>query len=568
MANDFSGDSNCKALWRFESGALTTDDIGSNSLTNYDSRVSADTDSGDFHEGNASAHFVNSVSPRMYIEDADLDAGFPLKSSGSDTDLSVCLWLKLADTSANYILIAKNVYLGTGDESFLLYTRDYGSYYGIRVIKGYDSGSSNETWEAVSSLDLQAGQWYHIGLTWDDSSRQFHIVVWDDTAQTKYADSDTQTHSISLTASPLNLGCRANSSGVPDAELNGWLDEVVVFNDILTESEIDSIRQGGYGIDGTEHELFGSIAGVCECSGGVSVALAMFGLAHAATSVVGALESITILTGACTSQGYLIATLIAAGPVAAEGSTRGHSSIVASLRISSGLRSGPAWLQEALLNGMTANAFWLGTILTGGWFWMRRAGCCVIYRGPTVSQMDFQNIVSAADVNAPEVTLPGYLLHEVDSNYCYVVRRFNSCGYQEHTTAAAIQVRFDPEGHLAAPAPNGVYGLCGRSVAGDRIRLGWFYCPLGQEAAPLAFSVHTDGGTGQLDLQWPVTVIPYNGRRFYRYLSESLPEGRYVFVVRAVGANGTQSASLSHLHLPVKTSCPAGVTVLSAEGTA
>jgi hypothetical protein len=30
MANDFSADSNCKALWRFENGALTTDSKGGN----------------------------------------------------------------------------------------------------------------------------------------------------------------------------------------------------------------------------------------------------------------------------------------------------------------------------------------------------------------------------------------------------------------------------------------------------------------------------------------------------------------------------------------------------------
>ena len=159
--------------------------------------------------------FVSSSNPRMYIADADLDSGFPLKSSASDPDFSVCFWFKLADTSANYILLAKNVYLGSDDESLLVYTRDYGTYYGIRVIKGYNSGNSNEIWEAVTSLDLESGQWYHLGLTWDDSAKVFNLVVWDDTSETKYTDSDTQTYSMSLTTSPLNLGARANSSGTP-----------------------------------------------------------------------------------------------------------------------------------------------------------------------------------------------------------------------------------------------------------------------------------------------------------------------------------------------------------------
>ena len=33
MANDFSGDPSCKAVWRFENGALTADSKGANTLT-------------------------------------------------------------------------------------------------------------------------------------------------------------------------------------------------------------------------------------------------------------------------------------------------------------------------------------------------------------------------------------------------------------------------------------------------------------------------------------------------------------------------------------------------------
>jgi len=37
------------------------------------------------------------------------------------------------------------------------------------------------------------------------------------------------------------------------------------------------------------------------------------------------------------------------------------------------------WLREALFNGMTANAFKLGTTLSLGWFWLRIAGCSALY---------------------------------------------------------------------------------------------------------------------------------------------------------------------------------------------
>ncbi len=564
MANNFSGDSHCKALWRFESGSLTTDDIGSNTLVNYATRVLADTDSGDYREGGASAYFVSSVSPRMYIEDADLDADFPLKSSSSSASFSLCLWFKLADVSANYILVAKNVYLGSNDESLLLYTRDYGAYYGIRIIKGYNAGNSSEVWEAIPSLDLQAGRWYHLGLTWDDTSKQFHIVVWDDTAQVKYTDSDTQAYGMSLTTSPVNLGCRADSGGVPNAELNGWLDEVVVFNDILTETEIDNIRQETYGTGATEHELYGSIIVTSVFSGDVAVSRSVSGAFEATSFVTAILDCFASMAGTCSAQSNYTAILSVAGPVALAGATGGRSRLKAMLTRSRFTpRTKADWLQEALFSGVTSNAFKLGTILTGGWFWMRRTGCSALYRGAMLSNVDFNNIVSVVNSEAQTITLPDHLSHEPNSQCCYLVRRFNACGNLERTTTAAVQVRMGPDGNLAEPVPNGIYGLNGHIIAGDKVQLNWFYCSLDQQVSPAVFRVY-----GDETLQSELAVIPYEGRRFYTYLSESLPQGPHVFVIVAESVNSIQSLTLAHVNVPIRITSPVNVSLLSAEAMA
>ena len=87
MANDFSGDSNCKALWRFESGALTTDTIGSNTLTDYNT-VGEDTTN--HMEGSCAADFEKSNSEHFVITDANLDSGFPLKSGDTNKKISIC----------------------------------------------------------------------------------------------------------------------------------------------------------------------------------------------------------------------------------------------------------------------------------------------------------------------------------------------------------------------------------------------------------------------------------------------------------------------------------------------
>lgn len=543
MANDFSGDSNCKALWRFESGALTTDAIGSNTLNN--SNVTAETQAGYFKEGAASACFDSATSPRLHIADADLDSGFPLKSSESNTSFSLCLWLRLADTSANYILVGKNIYLAPDDESLVFYTRDYGTYYGLRAVKGYNSGNSSETWEILTSLDLQANRWYHIALTWDDTSKEFNCVVWDDTSQAKYTDSVTQTYSIAVTTSPLNLGCRADSDGVTNSELNGWVDEVVFFNDVLSESEIDSIRQGTYDAgSGTHHALGGSVEGV--------------------SSATALLQSVALLGGTCTATSHLLA--VAGSALALTGAVNVRSVVTGSVRLCPRWPL-PAWLNEALFGGMTSNALKLGTTLTGGWFWTRRAGCWAVYRGPNFRQIDLSSVLCVAQADAQDIVLPAHLPHEPDSEYCYLVRRFNGCGQQERTTEAVALVRIDSDGCLAGPVCSGVYGLEARCLLGGKVQLGWFYSPLDQEVAPEVFNVYSDAGTGQLDLENALAVIPCTGRGFYRYLSAALPDGSYRFAVRAGSSGGGLAMSLSCVGVQVRTSGPDGVTFLSAEAT-
>jgi hypothetical protein len=67
--------------------------------------------------------------------------------------------------------------------------------------------------------------------------------VWDSTAATLLFDqTGIATARMAVTDAPLVLG------NVPlmSAYYDGLLDEVVVFNDVLTVEEIDRIRQGNY----------------------------------------------------------------------------------------------------------------------------------------------------------------------------------------------------------------------------------------------------------------------------------------------------------------------------------
>lgn len=223
------------------------------------------------------------------------------------------------------------------------------------------------------------------------------------------------------------------------------------------------------------------------------------------------------------------------------------------------------WRRAVLCNGACADGFKLSTALTRGWFWVRRRGCTAVYRGPTVDRVDFDRLAHVAEADAQKILLPAWLVPEAGSKCSFVVRRFNGHGDQEQTTGAAVVVRLGDEGTPAAPAPNDVFALHGMQVAGGRVRLEWLYCPLDQETAPIRFNVYADNGDGSIDFDVPLATITYQGRRFYRYVTDVLPDGTHRFVVRAEGADGVESDPGPAVSCPVRTTGPECVTILAAE---
>lgn len=200
------------------------------------------------------------------------------------------------------------------------------------------------------------------------------------------------------------------------------------------------------------------------------------------------------------------------------------------------------WLREALLNGMTDTAVKLGTVLTRGWFWMRRTGCSAVYRSEYCnargrnSAFKASSPVCVAAVDANQVSLPAYLSHEAGSTYYYALRRFNTCGQQDRTTRGRVCVRIGSDSQIAAPYPNSNLEFRTstlHTMKGHIACLEWFYCPLDQGATPRTFNIYWDGGTGQVDSANAIAVLPYAGRKFYRYESQPLENGKYLFAVRA-----------------------------------
>jgi Concanavalin A-like lectin/glucanases superfamily len=223
------------------------------------------------------------------------------------------------------------------------------------------------------------------------------------------------------------------------------------------------------------------------------------------------------------------------------------------------------WLIDALFNGMTANAFKLGTILHLGWFWARLGGCCALYRGPGMEQIDFANILAVAASDAAEISPPNYLPYENISTYFYVLRKFNRCGDSELTLAAAAKVSLDANGAPIQPRPNKIFASRAEQADANTVRLIWFYCPLEQESPPVRFNLYSDNRTGQIEFENPLAVIDYRGPKFYSYDSDALEPGRHLFAIRAEDAAGTENSSSGHLSIELNGNCPDAIEILQAQ---
>jgi hypothetical protein len=241
------------------------------------------------------------------------------------------------------------------------------------------------------------------------------------------------------------------------------------------------------------------------------------------------------------------------------------STATASLKTISGLLSTEmCWLRGALYNGMTANAFKLGTTLSLGWFWARVAGCSALYRKSSMELIDFDNILTVAELNAVNISPPGYLPHNNNSTYFYVIRRFNHCGYRENTLAAA-KVSLNASGELVKPQPNKIFAVKAEQAVDCRIRLTWFYCPLEQSSPPICFNVYYDNRTGQIDFNSVLAKVTYRGQRYYSYQSNTLEAGKYLFAVRAEDSDGTEDSSSAQLSVQLDTASIDPINIVSVE---
>ena len=240
MANDFTGDSSCVALYRFEDGALAADSKGTNTLTAVNTPTVNTTDK---KEGSGSTALVYASHQFYKITDANLNVGFPLKSGDATQQGTICFYCKPASYASNstpQTLIGFPGY-SPGSQKFFAVLAGSGTN-NLILYWGYASGASFYTYD--TGIQLGIGAWWHIAIRIDGVNTVLNVRAW------KYSDNTQKTYAVtpasvlSVPATEFRIGGTIQSDTA--YSFDGLMDECVVFNCLKLDGEIDSIRNQAY----------------------------------------------------------------------------------------------------------------------------------------------------------------------------------------------------------------------------------------------------------------------------------------------------------------------------------
>ena len=225
--NNFSTDAEIRAWFRLESGALTIDSKGTNTLVNSGG-VIADTT--DYVEGAASGYFTADT---LTITDANLDSGFPLKSGEANKDFTIILRVRRDVGVINSWLVQKYETAGNKRSTAVNATAT-----AVNFLLGYSSGALVEV--ASHTIALSAEVWYDIAVTYTDSSKAWRIRIKNESTSAIEETTGNFTNNISITTADFVIGGTALG-------IVGNIDEVIVSSDAKSAADIDLIFAQNYG---------------------------------------------------------------------------------------------------------------------------------------------------------------------------------------------------------------------------------------------------------------------------------------------------------------------------------
>jgi hypothetical protein len=172
-----------------------------------------------------------------YFELGTAVSNFKFLNDGSD--FTICFWMKRSDL----VNELQGVFgTGEGGTTLGLALRIDGTNNNVRCQIENGSGASTSITSSNGWIPDNTTTWYYYVITFDGSEQIWNIYR-------NNANNETNTDTVSMNDNnPTNLpqiGSEPDTGGVED--LNGLLDEFVVFNRIITSDERDFLYNGGSG---------------------------------------------------------------------------------------------------------------------------------------------------------------------------------------------------------------------------------------------------------------------------------------------------------------------------------
>jgi hypothetical protein len=237
MAYDFTNDARCVSLYRFESGALTTDSKGTNTLT---ATGTPGTSTADKKEGGACVDLECDSNQMFSRTDANLSADFPLKSGTTNKTITVCCWFKEESQNGASARDLVTRYDTGGNK------RTYGLHVvGANVQLFIGQGATTDT--NLLFTGLSTGVWYWLCVQYRDSDKYIYARLWDDTAKTMKEIWRTGANNIVLSDTPFGIGGSYTSGSMNTSTgFDGLIDQVAIFKDLISGEDMNQILADGY----------------------------------------------------------------------------------------------------------------------------------------------------------------------------------------------------------------------------------------------------------------------------------------------------------------------------------
>lgn len=234
--NNPLADPNCIGYWPFDT--TTNWDDQSDAVNHLYLQSGIQITTGDKKEGDASADFEASSLNQLHLNDTDLASGFPCKSGETNTTFSITCWFKPESIGSNQYLVAK--YQGSTDKRcWGIYTNASSK---LGFLWGHSGGGSTYVYEVNRVLSTDT--WYFIKIVFNDASNDCDAYLYDSGNTTWYASDNTPANAINNEDAPLYIGRELGGEF-----WDGLIDEVGVFNDVVTDANAIAIVAQTYDYD-------------------------------------------------------------------------------------------------------------------------------------------------------------------------------------------------------------------------------------------------------------------------------------------------------------------------------